>query len=148
MAAAEPLRQQAVQWLTAEADKSPDAQRHQTALTSRYRKLREEAAFELAGKKDPAVFDALVTLLEEADQPGRQKTATEALPQLGDRRATVAFLNRVENDPTGTAQVPDLLAVAASFRRPESADRLLALADRKNKWQPGAFAAVPIRSAS
>jgi ParB family chromosome partitioning protein len=139
----EPLRQQAVQWLAAESDKSADARKHlRDALTSRYRRVREAAAFELAAKKDPAAFDALVTLLREADDPGRQKKVIESLTAIGDPRAAAAFLDRIETDPAGTAQVQELLTAAASFRRSETADRMLALAERKKEWRQPAFDAV------
>ncbi len=142
-AAHEPLRQQAVQWLAAESDKTADARQHlRDALTSRYRRVREAAAFELAAKKDPAAFDALVTLLREADDPDRQKKVIDALTKLGDPRAATAFLDRIETDPAGTAQVQELLTAAASFRRPETADRMLALAERKKEWRQSAFDAV------
>ena len=70
-AAHEPLRRQAVAWLAAEYDK--DAGRPGAAppgaWTSRYQKVREAAALELATKKDPAAFDALVALLAAQDEP-------------------------------------------------------------------------------
>src|SRR5262245_31324028 len=54
----EPLRVQAVEWLAAEYENSADAQTSlRLALDSRYRRVREVAAFELAGKKDVAAFD-------------------------------------------------------------------------------------------
>lgn len=142
-AAHDPLRQQAVQWLAAEADKSADARKHlREALTSRYRRVRESAAFELAARKDPAAFDALVTLLREAEFPKKQAKAITALTQLGDPRAAAAFLDRIDTDPAGTAQVAELLSGAASYRQPETADRLLALAEKKKEWRSVAFDAV------
>ena len=143
----EPLRQQAVQWLAADADKPADARKHlRDALTSRYRRVRESAAFELAAKKDPAAFDALVTLLREAEFPNKQKKVIGALAQLGDPRAAGAFLDRIENNPAGDAQVEELFMGASSFRRPETADRLLALAERKKEWRLAAFDALLIVS--
>ena len=50
------------------------------ALNSRYRAVRERAALELAGKKDAAAFDALVSMLRTEGQ----KQAIDALGQLGD----------------------------------------------------------------
>jgi ParB family chromosome partitioning protein len=66
-AAHEPLRLQAVAWLAAEYDASADAKSHlRAALDSRYFRVREAAANELATKRDPAAFDALVRLLAAA----------------------------------------------------------------------------------
>ena len=57
----EPMRLQAVEWLAAEYETAADAQKAlRGAVESRYRKVREKAAFELAGKKDVAAYDALV----------------------------------------------------------------------------------------
>jgi ParB family chromosome partitioning protein len=139
----EPLRLQAVQWLAADYDRSAPAQQAlRRAVTSRYRKVREAAALELSQKKDPAAFDALVQLLRDATEPRRQREAADALVTLGDPRAVDALLDRVENDPTGTADADALFAAAGGFRRPESADRLLAVAERKKEWRTAAFRAA------
>ena len=47
----------------------PPATRLRLALKSRYQAVREAAALELATKKDPAAFEALVGLLEAAGDP-------------------------------------------------------------------------------
>ncbi|MBN9521224.1 HEAT repeat domain-containing protein [bacterium] len=146
-AAHDPLRRQAVQWLAGEYEKSADAQQAlRTALGSRYRKVREAAAFELAAKRDPAAFDALVALLREADEPGRQTRLIEAIQPLNDPRAAAAFLDRVETDPAGTAPAVALLAAAGAARRPEVADRLFDFAARKKEWRAAAFDAVLVTS--
>jgi len=142
-AAHDPLRRQAVQWLAGDYEKSADAQQAlRAALGSRYRPVREAAAFELAAKRDAAAFDALVTLLREADEPGRQTKLIEAVQQLNDPRAAAAFLDRIETDPAGTAPAAALLAAAGAARRPEVADRLFDLAARKKEWRAAAFDAV------
>jgi ParB family chromosome partitioning protein len=132
----EPMRLQAVEWLAAEYEASPDAQKSlRGALESRYRKVREKAAFELAGKKDVAAYDALARFLPEAHDASRQESIVEALVTLGDKRAADAFLDRIENDPAGTAQTETLLDAAANFRVPATADRLFLLLDRLKDWQ-------------
>jgi ParB family transcriptional regulator, chromosome partitioning protein len=138
-AAHEPLRKQAVDWLAAEYDQSPEARDMlRQALQSRHRKVVSAAAFALAVKKDPEAFDALVKLLRDTKEEGPQRRLIEALKGLGDPRAAEVFLDRIENDPDGTAQVNELFDAAGSFRRPESADRLLAMAQQE-KWRTRAL---------
>src|SRR5204863_416853 len=79
-------------------------------------------------------FDALVRLLREAREERPQRRLIEALEGLGDPRAADAFLDRIENDPDGTALVEPLFEAAGGFRRPETADRLLAMAGNE-KWR-------------
>jgi ParB family chromosome partitioning protein len=135
-AAHEPLRKQAVAWLAAEYDRhEPARDRLRQALASRYREVRESAALELATKKDSAAFEALVGLLKDANEPARQRRAIEALVRLGDPRAPDALLDRLENDPAGTAGVPQLIQAAGWFRLPKTADRLLALTGRVREWK-------------
>jgi ParB family chromosome partitioning protein len=141
-AASESLRQQAVVWLTAEYDKIPAAREQlHRALQSRYQKVRDRAAVELAGKKAPAAFDALVKLLASQD-PGQQRQGMRALATLGDPRTPDALLDRLENDPSGTAITEELLGLTGTARRPASADRLLGLAEKNPKWRKGALSAV------
>ncbi len=107
------------------------------ALGSRYGHVREGVAIELAGKKDPAAFAALVTMLDgEA-----QRRAIEALGRLGDPRAPDALLDRIDRDPAGTAMTSALLSAAAAFRLPAIAPRLLAYLDDRKK-RSGAFGAL------
>ena len=75
-AAHEPLRRQAVDWLTAEYDKTPAARDllRQGAQQSRHRNIMTAAHWRaLALKKDPAAFDALVRLLRETKEEGPQR---------------------------------------------------------------------------
>jgi ParB family chromosome partitioning protein len=143
----EPMRTQAISWLAAE-EKDAEAARGllRRALGSKYREVREAAALALATRKDPAAFEALVKLLEGAGQPSPQRRIIQALVSLGDPRAPSALLDRLENDPTGTAQADDLLRAAGSFRRPEDADRLLAHLGKDRKWRDAAFAAALVVS--
>lgn len=128
----EPMRLQAVEWLASEYEESPDAQKALRAVVeSRYRKVREKAAFELAGKKDTAAYEALTKFLREANDPGQQQAIINSLVTLGDKRAADVFIDRIENDPAGTAQTVALLNGVASFRVPSAADRLFLLADRR-----------------
>jgi ParB family chromosome partitioning protein len=142
-AAHEPLRLRAVTWLSGEYDQNPDARAAlREALDSRYQKVRESAAFALAAKKDSAAFPALVRGLNSSPDANRQRPVIGAMTALGDPRAPDAMLDRIENDPAGTAAVEDLFSAAGNFRRPESAGRLLAMLERNPKWRKGAFQAA------
>ncbi len=141
-AVSDKLREQAVAWLAAEYDKSADSQKHlRRAVESRYRHVRQAAAIELATKRDPAAFDVLAAMLKEATEPNVQWKVIDALVTLGDSRAVVVLLDRVETDPTGTAATPELFAAAGGFRKIELADRLLKLAERK-EWRAAALDAL------
>jgi ParB family chromosome partitioning protein len=110
------------------------------ALASRYGHVRENAAVELAGKKDPAAFAALVPLLDgEA-----QRRAIQALGRLGDPRGPEAFMNRIDRDPAGTALTSELLAAAAAFRLPSSAPRLLGYLDDRKKVRAASSALLTV----
>jgi ParB family chromosome partitioning protein len=141
-AAYEPLRAQGIAWLTTEYDKVPAAREAlRQALHSPHRKVVTDAALALAGKKDPAAFDALVRLLGAARDEGPQRRLIEALQALGDPRTPAALLDRITDDSEGTALVADLFAAAGSFRRPEVVDRLLAMAE---KWEAALWQAYVI----
>lgn len=138
----EPLRVQAVNWLAGEYDDSAEAQNAlRGAVNSRYRKVREEAAFALANKKDSAAFDTLAALLKEATESERQGRIAGAFQLLGDPRAVDVVLDRIETDPTGTASVEGLFTLAGSFRSPSSVDRLFAMAG-KEAWVQPAYSAL------
>jgi ParB family chromosome partitioning protein len=142
-AAHEGVRERAVAWLAAEYDKDKSAQKTlRQALESRYQKVREAAALELATKKDPSAYEALVKLLVNAQEANKQRTIIQALVTLGDRRAPDAFLDRLENDTSGTALADELLQAAGSFRRPENADRLLILLEKNQERRQAIFNAV------
>jgi ParB family chromosome partitioning protein len=133
-AAYEPLRSQAVNWLAGEYDKDPAAvELLRQALHARHRKVVAAAALALATRKDPAAFEALIRLLNSTKEEGPQRRLVEALTELGDSRTPAALLDRIENDPEGTALADELFAAAGSFRRPETAERLLMMAG-KEKW--------------
>jgi ParB family chromosome partitioning protein len=138
----EPLRRQAVAWLAAEDERDPAARGLlRQALQSRHREVVEAAALALAVKKDPAAFDALVRLLHAAREPDLQVELIDATRELGDPRAADAFLDRIENDPDGTANVEELFNAVAGCRCPESADRLLAMSATA-KWREDALSAL------
>jgi ParB family chromosome partitioning protein len=146
-AANENLRDTAVQWLAADFDKAPEAPKQlRAALESRYQKVRETVAFALSTKKDAAAFDALVKILRGAADAGKQRRAIQALVTLGDARAVDALLERIDNDPGGTALVDELFRAAGNFRQPGSADRLLALFEKNPKWRNAAFQATLVVS--
>jgi ParB family chromosome partitioning protein len=136
----ENLRGQAVDWLAAEYDKDESAKKQlRQALASRYWKVRQRAALELATKKDAAAYEALVRMLQAADDINLQMRVVQALQKLGDPRTPEALMDRLENDPRGTAQADLLLRAAGSFHRPENADRLLRLMEKNPKWREPAF---------
>ncbi|WP_406694960.1 HEAT repeat domain-containing protein [Singulisphaera sp. Ch08] len=142
-AAHEPLRERAVAWLTAAYDKDEAAGvLLREALNSRYQRVREAAAFDLATKKDQAAFPALVRLLEQVQLPAPQVRIIRALATLGDSRAPDALLDRLQTDPSGTALADPLIATAGGFRRPENVDRLLRLMENDRKRREVAFEAV------
>jgi ParB family chromosome partitioning protein len=133
-AAYEPLRMQAVNWLAGEYDRDNAAKGHlRQALNSRHRKVVTAAALALAGKKDSAAFEALVRLLSDIRDEGPQRQLIEGLTTLGDPRTPNALLDRIENDPEGTALVNELFDAAGNFRRPEVVDRLLRMTENE-KW--------------
>jgi ParB family chromosome partitioning protein len=141
-AAHDALRRQAVTWLTSEYDKSPEAKEflHQ-ALTSRYRATMAASAFELALKKDPAAYDALVKLLRWAKEGGPQRKVIEAFQNLGDARAADVLLDRIEEDTEGTALTDELFDAVGQYRSPASADRLLKLSEKPD-WRDKALEAA------
>lgn len=139
----EPLRERAVGWLAAEYDRDETARRLlREALESRYQRVREVAAIELATKKDAAAFPALTGQLTNAHLPVPQQRIIQALVALGDPRVPDALLDRLEVDPSGTAASDALFQAAGSFRRPENAERLLGLMERERKWREPAFVAI------
>jgi ParB family chromosome partitioning protein len=141
------LRQQGIAWLTADYEKSSAAQDAlRKALGSRYPKVRQTAAYELAGKKDAAAFPALAEMLAGAEDAKQQRRVITALVTLGDPRAIEAMLNRLQNDPAGTALGDDLLKSIAQFRKPDSVPRLLGLLVKGGKWLKNAFQAIVIVS--
>ncbi len=143
-AAHEPLRIQAVNWLVAEYDKEPAARDAlRGALASRYQAIREAAAFGLANRKDPAAFEPLAAILAAAATTKPQQQRVIAVMEgLGDPRAVDAFLDRIENDPSGTAQADDLLKAVGRFRGREAVDRLLALWEKDAKRREPIFNAL------
>ncbi len=95
------------------------------ALTSRFRKVRLAAAQSLAQHQNSAAFDVLVAVLNSGSTR-EQRDAITHLEKLGDPRATDAMMDRIDNDPAGTADVDRLLTAVGGFRRVEDVDRLLA----------------------
>ncbi|WP_165247641.1 HEAT repeat domain-containing protein [Paludisphaera soli] len=133
----EPLRKAAVSWLLDEYDKGEEARKAlRAALSSRHETVREAAAMALAAKKDPSAFEALVDLMKAAPCPEIARRSMNALVTLGDPRAAGAFLDRVEDDPSGTAPADELIRAAGGFALPEIADRLFALWDKDRKRGP------------
>jgi ParB family chromosome partitioning protein len=141
-AASPTVRVNGIGWLVGAYDKDPvAAELLRQALHSRHAHVVEEAASVLARKKDPAAFDTLVALLRAAKDEDRQQEWIHELQLLHEPRTPDALLDRVENDPEGTAAVGDLFEAAGSFRRPQTADRLLVMAE-KSKWTAAALNAA------
>ncbi|WP_422929580.1 HEAT repeat domain-containing protein [Singulisphaera sp. PoT] len=137
------LRLEGVNWLAAGYDNDPAAQKAlRQALESRYGAIREAAAYELATKKDPVAYDALVTLLTSANEPKAQRRVIQAIESLGDPRGADALLDRVANDPAGTALADDLIRAAGRFRAEGIAERLLTLVEKDPKRRDVAFTAL------
>jgi ParB family chromosome partitioning protein len=137
------MRLQAVEWLAAEYEASADAQKSlRGAVESRYRKVREKAAFELAGKKDATAFPSLAKFLAEANAHDAQTRIMQAMLGLGDKRCADAFIDRIENDPGGTAYIPNLLAAIEECRDPKSVDRLFPLFPRLKDWERALKSAI------
>jgi ParB family chromosome partitioning protein len=142
-AAHEPLRNQAIGWLAAEDEKDPKARDAlRAALGSRYRAVREGAAYALADKKDPAAFDALANILLSAKLPAPQTRVAKALLAIGDPRGPDVLLDRIENDPAGTAKIDTLLDAVGNFRRPETVARLLGFWDKLAEKREEIFKAL------
>ena len=142
-ARSEALRQAAVSGLAGhyEADgQGPAAKALRGALGSKYRAQRFAAAEQLATKKDTAAFDVLVEKLK-SDQAGEQSEAIRALQRLGDPRATAAFMDRVDDDPAGTARHDDLIKAVGGFAQVSDTPRVLAYVDMP-KRRAAAFAAL------
>lgn len=146
-AAHERLRIQAVSWIAGEYEKDPAASNAlRKALESRYRLVREAAAFALAGKRDPAAFEALTAMLNAATLPVPQLRVAQAMLAIGNPLAPGVLLDRVENDPGGTANADALLKAVGLFRRPEIVERLLAFWDKFPKHREHVFGALLILS--
>ena len=89
----------------------------------RRRTRRGRAPLPEGERKDRLVQTRVDENLDEAlRDAAKQRRAIQALVTLGDPRTPDALLDRLENDPTGTALADDLLRAAGNFRRAESAE--------------------------
>ncbi len=123
-AASKAVRTSAVTALAKNYDDSKAKKALIGALKSAHAEVRLGAAQALARRRDKAAFDPLVALLRSADQG----QAIKALVQLADPRVPGALLDRIDEDPQGTAQTSELLSAAAGYRDPEIMGRLVELA--------------------
>ncbi len=99
------------------------------ALESRFVEIRYEAARRLALKGDAAAYETLVTALGD-----RQDLAIDALVRLGDARTSTALLDRIDDDPAGTADVDRLLSAVGRLRDVAALERVLGhLADKSRR---------------
>ncbi|MEN0063632.1 MAG: HEAT repeat domain-containing protein [Myxococcota bacterium] len=105
------------------------------ALSSRFPDVRRHAASTLAARGDLRAFDALVVLLEDDDQ---QRMAIRDLSRLNDPRVPGALLDRIAQDPRGTADGKRLLEAIGRARQTAVVDRLIRLVKEEK---------VPVRPA-
>ena len=110
------------------------------ALGSRYRHVRFDAATHLASREDASGLDVLVEMLA-SDHSSTQRNAINALARLRDERIPTILLDRVDNDPAGTARLSDLIKTAGNFRDSGVAERLLAYLE-ESKRRSAAFSAL------
>jgi ParB family chromosome partitioning protein len=141
-AAQETLRSRAISWLASAWDETPAARDHlRAALDSRFARVRLDAALELAQRKDAAAFDPLIRALSVPVAGVSNVRVLAGLAALNDPRTPDALIDRVENDPAGTAPA-DLLKAAGAYRLPAVAERLLKIVDSPSKRRGEAATAV------
>ncbi len=137
------MRRRAIAWLVEEYDEDDKAKEQlRQALNSRFPGVRNRSAVELARKKDKVAFDVLVEWLHNAENANQQQNAIDALRALEDPRSPGAFLDRLENDPAGTALAGQLIQGAGSYRNPDVVERLLDLAEQRPNNRYEALMAV------
>lgn len=138
-ARSEGLRKEAVRKLSGSYEKD-GAEALRSALTTRYRDVRVQAAIELASKKDSAAFETLSELLK-SDQQDDQRRAIKALGLLSDERTPALFLDRIDKDPAGTAATSQLFEGVGAARKDSVVDRLVHLM-LKNRHRDRAYTAL------
>lgn len=139
-ARSEQVRGRGLTMLSARYDKDEDArQTLRGALESRFPDVRRTAAFNLASHRDHAALGALVALLNDDDW---QRSAINSLVQLADARVGDALMDRVINDPRGTALADQLLRSVGALRSVASADRLLRLLRTREDLAESVLAAL------
>ncbi len=94
------------------------------ALSSRFPDVRQVAATTLAERGDHRAFSTLVGLL---DDDALQGAAIRGLVRIDGPRVPDALLDRLANDPRGTADAKALLGAVGRARRVSVVDRLVAL---------------------
>jgi ParB family chromosome partitioning protein len=110
------------------------------ALKSPHADVRYAATGQLAILKDKTAYDALLVMLAEDGRP--QTTAIRMLSRLGDLRTPAALLDRIEQDPRGTAEASPLLDAVGGFRQADATPRLLAAFEAKKPYADGAWQAL------
>ncbi|MDJ0837776.1 MAG: HEAT repeat domain-containing protein [Acidobacteriota bacterium] len=98
------------------------------ALESKYLHVRVQAMQILSKARDGACFQPLLKLLDSVDQKD-QRDAVRALIDLGDPRTPAALLDRLDNDPTNSAEPGRLIIAAGNFRDSVLTPRLLRYLD-------------------
>lgn len=139
-ARSESLRRDALLALAKRYEEPEAAAALALALKSRAKSTRILAAQQLADKQDKAAFDMLGELLLSRNK-SEQSQAIQSLLRLGDARAAALFLDRIENDPAGTARVNELFKAVGDLRDASVVDRLLT-SIKKNQNRGYAFQAA------
>jgi len=110
------------------------------ALGSRYRHVRFDAALHLSNREDASSLDVLGEMLS-SDTSSTQRNAINALARLREERIPGILLDRLDNDPAGSARTSDLLKTAGNFRDEAVSERLLAYME-DSKRRSAAFTAL------
>lgn len=113
------------------------------ALRSRHPGPRLSAALRLAEHKDPEAFEGLLPHLR-SDDSRAQSAAITALVGLNEPRVPDALMDRVQQDPAGTARIDELLGAVGSLRGPGAFTRLLSFAADKRTRQAALKAALRV----
>jgi ParB family chromosome partitioning protein len=139
-AKSEGLRKDSVRNLAKSYEDTKAADALRSALDTRYRDVKTLAATELASKRDGAAFDFLKSLLT-SDRKPEQRSAIAALRKLGDKRSSSIFLDRIDDDPAGTALHSELFSAVGDARNSFVLERLIQ-AIKKDKHRNAAFNAT------
>lgn len=134
------LRKHAVLTLAKRYEEADAATALVQALKSKAKDTRVLAAQELAIKKNEAAFAVLAEMLTSRNR-NEQSTAIKSFLNLQDSRAAGLMLDRIDNDPAGTAKTSDLFNAVGELRDTNVIERLMT-AIKKNQNRDYAFNAA------
>ncbi len=124
-ARSEDLRRASLHGLSGLYGDSPEAaDALRGALASPFPEVVDGAATALGAHRDPAAWEPLLALLASSE-PWDQRRAIEALTSLGDPRTPGRLLDRLDDDPSRSADADALLRAAGDLRDASITDRLL-----------------------